>query len=534
MLPFMRGKLLVGIVAIIIVLGAVFVWMRSRQPHSTATPTASSGNATSSRPGDFERQLYLDIAKEGLTPERAKQLFSLVVAPLPDVTVPADGADPDEFCATSAFNAIFAVWPSLTDAQRAVVSKYTAPAQRRIGRNDTPLPLPASFGQPRVLLASLVQKPVDNPKFNYKKFASDASGVIAGHLNQPPMRFGLDVYDYYYDEKVGINKLTKAATYTWDGNDQPQPDGCHIRVFDSVFVDNKYDETDAQSIMTHEMFHCYQQRAIGNQPDLKKVKRWILEGEADWVMATIVHEAKVYIKDSNEYAMTPTRQFVERGQDGLGVFGHLADVSGSDSLVWTRMLPMIATALASGDLDAFQYLIGGQVFDYYTTWGPSYFLEGAKPNWGMTSPGQPPMQKHAPLEITVNAGDEKIFPDVGYYEAGTVKLSSDAYILAVGVFTGYGRLHDEKFGLDTVLTADTTVPMCLKSGGCTCPDGSAGASLITKPAKAPIYLGLAGADGIALSGAVAEKLDEFCKKPKDPPLKAVNPPRERGRRWRWR
>src|SRR3954447_24904741 len=98
MLPSMRGKPLAIIVAIMVVLGAVFVWMRLRQPHGAA-PTASSGQATggatASRPGDFERKLYLDIAKEGLTPERAKQLFSLVVAPLPGVTVPADGADPD-------------------------------------------------------------------------------------------------------------------------------------------------------------------------------------------------------------------------------------------------------------------------------------------------------------------------------------------------------------------------------------------------------------------------------------------------------
>jgi hypothetical protein len=203
--------------------------------------------------------------------------------------------------------------------------------------------------------------------------------------------------------------------------------------------------------------------------------------------------------------MTPTRHFVERGQDGLGLFGHLADVSGGASLVWARMLPMISIALANSDLDAFQYLIAGYQPQYFMTWGPSYFLDATKPDWRMSSPGQPPTQMHAPLEITVNAGDEKIFPEVGHYEAGTVKLSSNADILVFGAATGYGRLHDEKFGLDK-LFADTTVPMCLKPGGCTCPDGSAGASLITKPAKAPIYIGLAGADGIACRGAVAKIL----------------------------
>jgi hypothetical protein len=206
MILVMRGKLLAGIVVFVIVLAAVFMWMRSRQPRPTATPTASSGNATSPQRGDFERKLYLDIAKEGLTPERAKQLFSLVVAPLPDVSVPADGADPDEFCATAAFDAILAVWPSLTEAQRAVVSKYTAPAKGRVGQNGTAPSSPASFKQPRVMLASLVQNPVYNPKYNYFDMASKASALIAERLNQPPMRFGLDVFDYYYDEEKKSHK----------------------------------------------------------------------------------------------------------------------------------------------------------------------------------------------------------------------------------------------------------------------------------------------------------------------------------------
>jgi hypothetical protein len=325
-------------------------------------------------------------------------------------------------------------------------------------------------------------------------------------------------------KKKVINPLTKAATYSWDGNDQPQPDGCHIRVFDSVIVDNKYTEINARSIMTHEMFHCFQQRAIGNQPDLKNVKRWILEGEADWVMATLVKEADVYIRDSNEYATTPTRQFVERGQDGLGVFGHLGDQAGP-TLVWTRMLPMISIALSSGDLEAFLALIEGYKFEYYTTWGPSYFLEEEEkyPNWRMSSPGQAPTKTHEPLDIPVNAGDMSIFPNFGYFEAGTVKVRSNADILTVVNLTGFGRLHDEKFDLDEVLLADTSVSMCLMPGGCKCPDGSAGTSLITKPAKPPIYIGIVGAEGITRMGAVAKNLDEHCKKPEYPPIIVSGP-----------
>ena len=50
----------------------------------------------------------------------------------------------------------------------------------------------------------------------------------------------------------------------------------------------KYTTDDALSIMSHEMWHCYQQdKMIGNPDQWISAHGWIREGEADWTMATI-------------------------------------------------------------------------------------------------------------------------------------------------------------------------------------------------------------------------------------------------------
>jgi len=100
----MRAKLLAGLLTGVVVTVAILIWIRSRQPQplGQTTPAASTASApappeTRGNPGDFERQLYRDIARGGVTPERALQLFSIVVGQLPGVNVPENAAEPGEF-----------------------------------------------------------------------------------------------------------------------------------------------------------------------------------------------------------------------------------------------------------------------------------------------------------------------------------------------------------------------------------------------------------------------------------------------------
>jgi hypothetical protein len=129
------GKKVLAFVAGIFVLftSGWWLWSRHASPgapqtpartmSSTSTPAASATGSSPNRPGAFQRQLYTDIETNGLTPERAKQLFSLAIGPLPGVTVPDNARDPDDFCATRAVSDIFQVWNTLSADQQAAVRR---------------------------------------------------------------------------------------------------------------------------------------------------------------------------------------------------------------------------------------------------------------------------------------------------------------------------------------------------------------------------------------------------------------------------
>ena len=60
----------------------------------------------------------MDINHLGLTPERAKQLFSLTVGPLPGVSLDGLTRDPNEFDGTQAVIYLLNEWRALTPEQR--------------------------------------------------------------------------------------------------------------------------------------------------------------------------------------------------------------------------------------------------------------------------------------------------------------------------------------------------------------------------------------------------------------------------------
>ena len=309
-------------------------------------------------------------------------MFSMVFGDLPGTVTPAGARDPDQFCGTLAVTYIYQVWNKLTPVEQAAVEKVLAPSRMSRSARMFPASPLGDSGGPHLMLASLATGASDpQPRFDYLKLAQDADAAIAGRLKVAPLHFGLDVG---FEEPE--NKAAKAETYSWNKQYERVPDQCHIHVFDPMFA--PYTATDAASIMAHEMWHCYQENAIGNLPAWQALRPWLVEGEADWVMATIVPAATVYAKDWNAYAMNRTRTFMERGQDGLGLYGHLADVAGNDQIVWDRMLNAARDGVGGSDMNAFFTLTDGYRVPYYTSWASSYFLTSGRPNWTMSTPGR--------------------------------------------------------------------------------------------------------------------------------------------------
>ncbi len=111
--------------------------------------------------------------------------------------------------------------------------------------------------------------------FDYEQLAIEANGTLASMLHLSAVEFLLNVDD---DPPHGSEY---AQTTSWFGAlDLLGTHHCEISIHNQKFVG--VTPLDAQSIVTHEMFHCYQQRAAKYLDSWKKVSPSISEGEATW------------------------------------------------------------------------------------------------------------------------------------------------------------------------------------------------------------------------------------------------------------
>ena len=348
----------------------------------------------------------------------------------------------------------------------------------------------------------------DKPLFDYDALAHTAAGIIGGHFKLYPVPLGVSV-----DYGPAPPGTAYAETWSWDklSGDKPWPNGCHIKVWDQKFAG--LGGEDAASVMAHEVFHCYQHQQVGNAKDMATVHRWIVEGEPTWVMAALHPTATVFQKDWQADGFSPYRSYSDRGQDAIGVLGHLDDVTGgSGSAVWDHLLTLDAIGVGGNDAGPFSLLIQGNETPDYMSWGSSYFETPGNASWRMVSPASAPTSGPPPGQANVAPGSV-IHAAVGQYQAGLMQVDASADIVAVLLMTGYGRLHDNGFALETPLDSSGPLVLCMKQGGCRCPDGSPGASLITRPAVSPLSIGIDGGDVVGDLTLAGKSIDDFCKKP---------------------
>ena len=176
---------------------------------------------------------------------------------------------------------------------------------------------------------------------------------------------------------------------------------------------------------------------------------WVTEGTADWVMADIDPKGEAALAGYwDQYAKYPSTAYTDRSYDAIGVFGHLSDLLG-DQAVIPRLLPVVTRAVGGDDDDAFGYLIQGNETEYLNSWGSSYELTGGRKLWSMTGPGHPPDSGGAVQSVTINAGDKETYV-YNPWNAHVVKVVGNADIVSAALLVGYGRLHDDGYGIDTV------------------------------------------------------------------------------------
>jgi uncharacterized protein YdeI (BOF family) len=525
----MRPRILVLILAV--AMGAAIVFWFTRGTKKPAAPaTAANGPAgpaqstpSTSQALTSQRSLQLDINHLGLTPERAKTLFSLTVGPLPGVNIDGLTSDPTDFDGTAAVLYLQSQWRSLTPEQRKAAHDLIRPPKRAgLARSTLPSFDMWTRHQPTLVLAGY-DMPLgadDNlPAHDYTSLGTNANNQVAQFLGVTPVGYVVEV-------GFGPPKGTEFAhTSTWDeqNQNQPYPDGkCHSIVWDQKFLG--LDDISTAAVLSHEVTHCYQDRVAGTYDNRAAQPRWMADGEATWVMATVVPSASQVVEHCwVPYVYGPKTVFSDRWYDAIGVFGHMSDITGA-SIVWPRLMSIAKVSEAGDDVATLNTLIQGVSSSYFSSWGASYFQQ-PHDRWNIHGPGHPPSSGPAPDSITVNHGDEKVLDSTPSYQASLYNVSGDADIVTVKLLSGYGRLHDAGYGIDTSLDASGPLVLCLKNGGCTCPPDSTGKVIATKEARGPLSVGLDGGDSTAQIVFTGHSLDEFCK-PKKP--KPPNPPGNNG------
>ena len=178
---------------------------------------------------------------------------------------------------------------------------------------------------------------------------------------------------------------------------------------------------------------------------------------------------------------------------------------------------MVSADIGHEDSTALTTLMASTSERFYSAWGPSYFLDQAGVDWHMGGPGPVPSSGPSPQTYTIGNDDGQDIGLLPTYQAALDTIQGDADILIITLASGYGEVHDQGYTVSQTLDTSAPMKLCLKSGGCKCPDGTPGASEFTTQATGPISVGLDGGDQSLAAYAAGVSLDKYCKKPDPQP-----------------
>lgn len=528
---------------------------------AAAAPAAASTGPPGEQPPEFVNdRLRREIATEGLTVDRARQLFALEVASLPGVASP-DGPVRPTISGTEAFMLLMEVRDRLTPEQRKRLDDLqdfdhsTWPADLppaptfptiapfTLSASPTPAPTsaptspavkPAVFhpgDRPRLMFARLSD--ADEDKQNaYRVYfeqlyawANDAVSTLTGQPKIPKFKL---VFRNIEDEY----KTAWVLTTTWkngerirakDGN--TEVDACGSEIDVRKFQAWPFDVH--LSVVVHEVVHCYQQEASPSAHHVATVWGWLQEGENTWAQMVIVPSAVFTALQTHwtTYLSTPRGHLFARRYDAAGFFGHVADVAGV-ATVGTRLIPAFLLAGDGTNDPAYHTIVSGFEDIVLDTWAPSYFrTHESQFLWTAKGPGNGnfPSDKAKPETLTVGAGDTIPLTTTEPWELSLISLDTSADIVMIASGQGHAALIDHSEGVNKILTPGEPIYLCVR-GDCKCPPDTEGSVPPTLRAQAKIDIGLTGGRTGALGWAHGESLTDHCRpKPDGPPMAKLAP-----------
>jgi hypothetical protein len=468
----------------------------STQPAASAPATAPSPPARPSPPpvdqGDTWARLTSTIQRDGTVPlETALKAFALLVGPLPGAEAPT-GDPPPVSSGSGAIRWLLGHWDELTPSQRAGVEAALAPEQQpttSLGAGR----LVASLGLAQPIAAAPTCPPgkESTRQAEFDGQVDQAKSAVAAMLGRElklPVSVVFRGLGPVAANTVGLDASCNIAT--------ARPALCQIQ------VTNRGEGLIAFEfihLVAHEVFHCYQYDFATSYAAALRVSPWLAEGSAAWVGETISGNSTLGAEYWEGWLKYPAAQLFARSYDGIGFFMHLQE-SGIDP--WPLLIAMHKNGETSS-ADAYAVAVkGGAAGPMLDAWGPSYIRDlSLRPDWSTGGPGLPEAVR-TPIGEGSLADGETAAAGADPLAASALKLDLQAESLVIEeLFAAPSAAHGLiRFADGKQMTLEEAAgkPFCLKPGGCTCPDGSAGSGHAWQPAsQGQMLFGLAGhTDGV--------------------------------------
>ncbi len=426
--------------------------------------------------------------------ETALQAFSVAIAPLPGVPLPA-GTPVHLLSGTMAVDMVMSHWKELSAQQQQEINKLLpSPPLSSASADDN---------HAAVALSQRAGSPTPTTAQALQARAEQAWTQIATHLHRNKLTI-----------QVFLLKTmrTTATTDVFDdmGNHSGAPSRCDILVNSSDLARFPFTPIDLQIIMTHEVTHCFELSVNPLQITYPPFG-WITEGLAEWAGFAITG-FNYSVPDYYEYPTYiryPEIPLFTRRYDAVGFYDHMTQ-QGID--VWSKFDAM---CLADTSNAAFAAAIPDSVkAAFFDSWGASYFRHPAYgSDWDMQGAGVTP--DTAPIgRAHVGSGGAAAGVTIKAFALSSslyqINVDSDVEVLHF-VTTGYARLHDS----GTVDSGDQgpATEYSLAGHPNTCPPGTPDAGQKLPTLTGPISLAVTGDEmgsGVAIIG---EKLQDVCKKP---------------------
>jgi hypothetical protein len=434
--------------------------------------------------------------------ETALQAFSLLIAPLPGVTLPdgalagtaaAFGRDTGEMGGCAAVRWIDGYRDQLTAEQRAAVDAALAPS-------PAVLPQVRSVDGWTTDVAPAAEPDDAADARRFEQIAAEAAVAIAAKLGQPLMV----PVEVVFEDPAKPNAAAALVPLDENGASVGRLTRCRMLIPARTRVNP--DPTAVRGIVTHEVFHCFHAQIAGfTRYKNFAAPQWLDEGGPNWVAADLVGIFTSIDSSWRGWFEQPDVPLKTRAYSGHGIFAEVAWL-GADP--WPRFPELLKATTHDA---VFALLSAGVTERLRRSWAASVLrLPTRGPEWDVQGNGVPP---HAASPTFVTLPENAVeLVEVAPHAARVYRVTAAAPNVLVDVQGGDVRIGDA-VGRDVSAPAGTwlcTAPPCA------CPDGSPppGTTIDVLP---PLDVAVTGwASGAKGSFAGTSPPDRCKRDPNDP------------------